>query len=215
MIENVQCLPPGRLHKKKKTHTGRMATRQHLTSQAIQAGMCFVLNEYSDAPDTSAYMVGQNVPLPTDATYIKNIATFNVRAMDDNDEPWATDAGHRTGWNKTFKSETYRGILYGIVLRDYQKQVVSLAKAKSVMCEFLSCTQRHDRIDATTSIAERKTGGPASAGACPGGCKECSHKGSNAHFIRLTCKIRGTVRKEECHPPQDQATCSHRHLDHR
>ena len=52
--------------------------------------------------------------------------------------------------------------------------------------------------------------------ACPGGCTEFSRKGSNAHFIRLTCKICGTVRKEERHPQrQDPATCSHRHTDHR
>ena len=42
------------------TRTARTATRQHLTSQAIQGGVCFVLNEYSDDPDTSANMVGQN-----------------------------------------------------------------------------------------------------------------------------------------------------------
>ena len=42
-----------------------------------------------------------------------------------------------------------------------------------------------------------------------------SHKGSNAHFARLTCKICGTVRKGERHPQrQDPATCSHRHTDH-
>ena len=51
---------------------------------------------------------------------------------------------------------------------------------------------------------------------CQGGCKEFSRKGSNAHFVSLTCKICGTVRKEERHPQrQDPATCSHRHLDHR
>ena len=116
--------------------------------------MCFVLNEYSDDPDTSAYMVGQNVLLPTEPTEqtpltptasaavdIKNTATFDVRAMDDNDEPWATEADHRTGWNKTFKSGTYGGMLYGMVLRDFPKQVASLATAKGVptnMREFLS-----------------------------------------------------------------------------
>ena len=59
----------------------------------------------------------------------------------DNDEIWATEADRRTRWNKTFKSGTYRGMLYGIALRDYAKQVVSLTKAKSVptnMREFLS-----------------------------------------------------------------------------
>ena len=44
------------------------ATRQQLTDRANQAQVCFVLHEYSDDPDTSAYMVGQNVPLRTEAT---------------------------------------------------------------------------------------------------------------------------------------------------
>ena len=76
------------------------------------------------------------------------------------------------------------------------------------MREFLSWAQRHYRIDVTASIVERKTVGLASADACPGGCKEFSRKGSNAHSIRLTCKMCGTVRKEERHH-------SHRHMDHR
>ena len=119
------------------TRTARMATRQQLTDRANQIGVCFVLHEYSDDPDASAHMVGQNVLLPTEATEqipltptasaavdIKNTATFDVRAMDDDDEPWASETDHRTGWNKTFMSGTYRGMLYGIVLRDYPKQVV-------------------------------------------------------------------------------------------
>ena len=126
-------------------------------------------------------MVGQNAPPPTEATEqipltptasaavdIKNTPTVNVRAMNDNNEPWATKVDHRTGWNKTFKSGTYRGMLCGIVLRDCPKQVVSLAKAKGVpanMREFLSRAQRHYRIDVTASTVESKTGEPASAGA--------------------------------------------------
>ena len=110
-------------------------------------------------------------------------------------------------------------MLYGIVLRHYPKQVVSLTKAKSVptkMCEFLFWAQRHYPIYVTASTVERKTCGPASAGTCPGGCTDFSRKGSNAHFTRWTCTICGTVRKEERHPQQqDPATCSHRHTDHR
>ena len=58
-------------------------------------------------------------------------------------------------------------MLYGIVLRDFPKQVVSLAKAKSVLMK-----QRKYRIDVTASTVERKTCGPASAGACPRECKD-------------------------------------------
>ena len=137
-------------------------------------------------------MPTQNVHLPTEATEqipltptvdMKNTATVNVRTMDDNDERRETKVDHRTGWNKELKNGTYRGMLYGIVLRDYPKQVVSLAKAKSVptnMREFLSWAQRHYRIDVTTSTVERKMGGLASAGACPGGCKKISHSPRSA-----------------------------------
>ena len=117
---------------------------------------------------------------------MKNTTTFNDRAMNGNDEIWATEADHRKGWNTPFMSGTYRAMLFGIVLRDYPKQIVSLAKVKSVptnMRKFLSWAQRHYRIDVTASTMERKTGGPASAGACAGGCKECSHRGSNAHLF--------------------------------
>ena len=132
------------------TRTARMATRQQSTNQANQVGECFVFfYEYSDDPDTSAHVVCLNMPLPTKMTEqvfdsfrrTTDTATFNARAMDDNDEPWATEADHRTGWSEEFKSGTHRGMLYGIVLRDYPKQVVSLATAKSVpanMREFLS-----------------------------------------------------------------------------
>ena len=117
---------------------------------------------------------------------------FDDHAMDDNDEPWLSETDHRTGWNKDFKSGTYRGMLYGIVLRDYPKQVESQVKAQSVpanMREFLSWAQRYYHVDVTATTVERKTGEPASAGPCLGGCKVCSHKGSNARFIRMTRKI--------------------------
>ena len=85
---------------------------------------CFVLNQYNDDPDTSAHMVGQHVPLPGETTEqvqltptasntvdTKDTATFDARVIDDNDETWTIKVHHRTGWNKTFKSGTYRGML--------------------------------------------------------------------------------------------------------
>ena len=66
-----------------------------------QVGVCFVLNDYSDDPDTSGYMVGQNVPLPPEsakqtpmtptasaAVDTKKEGIFDGHAMNDNDEPW-------------------------------------------------------------------------------------------------------------------------------
>ena len=118
-------------------------------------------------------MVGQNVPIPPEsvkqppmtptasaAVDTKKEGIFDGDAMDDNDEPWLSETDHRTRWNKEFKSRTYRGLLYGIVSRDYPKQVVSLVKAKSVPAnvpEFLSWAQRHYRIDATASTVLVRT----------------------------------------------------------
>ena len=99
-----------------------------------------------------------------------------------------------------FMSGTYRGMLHGIVLRDYPEQVLSLAKAKSVLAnmrELLSWAHGQCRIDVTASTVERKIGGLAFAGSCPGGCEDFSPKGSHAHFIRLTCKIGCSVQMEE------------------
>ena len=106
------------------TRTARVATRPQLTDRANQLAACFVLDEYSDDPDTSARVVGQHVPLVGEATEqvpftptasatvnTKDTATFDARVMDDNDEIWTIEVDHRTGWNKTFKSGTYRGML--------------------------------------------------------------------------------------------------------
>ena len=214
------------------TRTARMATRQHLSNHSNQIGVCFVLNDYSDDPEASAHMVGQNVlllvesvkhtpltPTVSAAVDIKKAGISDGHAVDDNDEHWLSETFLRTGRNKHFKSGTYRGMLCEIVPRDYPKQVVSLVKVKSVPAnarEFLSWAQRHWRIDVAASTVERKTGEPTSVGPCPGGCKNSTHRGSNAHFIRVTCKVCGTVWSEERHPPRpDPASCSHRHTDHR
>ena len=104
--------------------------------------------------------------------------------------------------------------MYGIVLRDYPKQVASRAKAQSVstnMREFLSWAHRHYRIDVSGRPACRHLLLRVQVDV-----KSFVTQGSNAHSIRLTCKICGTVRKEERHPQrQDSATCSHRHTDHK
>ena len=48
-------------------------------------------------------------------------------------------------------------------------------------------------MNVTVSTVESKSGEPASARPCPGGCKDFL-TGSFARFIRMTCKICGTVR---------------------
>ena len=82
------------------------------------------------------------------------------------------------------------------------------------MREFLSWAKRHYRIDVTAATVERKTSELASAGLCPGGCKDLSHKGSNARFIRKTCKICGTGRSADRRlSRRDPTPCPHRHTD--
>ena len=141
-IANVQCLLPARQHKIRHVQlVWRHDNNQ--SNQANQVGARFVLNAYSDDPDTSACMVGLNIPLPTETTEqipltptasatvdTKDPATSDTRVMDDNDEIWTIEADHRTGWHKTFESGTYRGMLYGVISCDYPKQVVSLTKQR-------------------------------------------------------------------------------------
>ena len=180
MIEKVQCLLPARLQRH-----DNISPAKRIRPKCVS----FLTNTVTILIHPHTWWVSQNVLLPTEQAEqipltptasapfdIKNTATFNHRAMDDNDEPWATEADHRTGWNTTSKSGTYRVMLYGIVLRDYQKQVVSMTKAKSVpinMREFLSWAHRHYRLDSTV---ERKTGGPTSAGTCQVDAKSCPTK---------------------------------------
>ena len=49
------------------TNTARMATQQHLSNTENQVEVCFILNDYSDDSGTSAFMIGQNVPVPTES----------------------------------------------------------------------------------------------------------------------------------------------------
>ena len=47
--------------------------------------MCFILNDYSDDPDASVYMVRQNVPLPSESvgqTLLTPIASAANTAVD-------------------------------------------------------------------------------------------------------------------------------------
>ena len=61
------AMSPSSSSSQNQIRTARVTTPQHLSNQANQVGMSFVLNDDSDDPDTSAYIVGQNVPLPTES----------------------------------------------------------------------------------------------------------------------------------------------------
>ena len=182
-----------------------MATRQHLSNQANQVGACCVLNECSDDPDPSASMVGKNVPLSklTDQTPltptasaavdIKKTGTFDVLAMGGNGEPWASETDHRTG-TKSSRAERI------------------VVCCMELFCEIIQnklCLWPRQRVCLQTSLLDTKTLSnsihcrtqnrrAASAGACPGGCKDFSHKGSNAHFIR--CRSEGRTSSATTRP---------------
>ena len=69
---------------------------------------------------------------------MKNTINFNDRIMNDYDKSWTTEVDHGTDWNKTFKSGTYRDMLYGIVLHNSPQQFASQVKAKSVPQVYVS-----------------------------------------------------------------------------
>ena len=91
----MHCLPPLNLHKIK--HVQLVWPHDsNLPTERIKLERVFVLNEYSDDPDTSACMVGQHVPPPGEATEqvsltptasaainTKDTAAFNARVMAD------------------------------------------------------------------------------------------------------------------------------------
>ena len=183
MIANVQCLLPARLRKIRHVqlvwrHDNIFPTKRTRLECVLFSTNTVMILVHPPIWSVKTYNYQRNqlnrhlwLRQPPPLLTSRKGVYFVDHAMDDNDEPWLSETDHRTGWNKEFKSGTYRGMLYGIVLRDYPKQVVSLAKAKSVpanMREFLSWAQRHYRIDVTASTVERKTGEPASADPCPG-----------------------------------------------
>ena len=112
MIANVQCLLSARL--RKTTHVQLVCRHGNIFPiKRTRFGVCFVLNNYSDDPDTSAYMIGQNVPIPSEpvkqtpmtptasaAVDFEKKGIFDSHALDDNDEPWLSETDQRTGWSK-------------------------------------------------------------------------------------------------------------------
>ena len=78
IIADVQCL----LSAKTRHVQLVWATRQHLFNQANQVGVCFVLIDYSDDRDTSAYTVGQHVPLPTESAKQTPLTSTASAAVD-------------------------------------------------------------------------------------------------------------------------------------
>ena len=76
------AMSPSSSSSQNQTRTPRMTTQQHLSNQASKAGVCFVLNDHSDDPDTSAYVVGRNVPSPTESAKQTPLTPTTSAAVD-------------------------------------------------------------------------------------------------------------------------------------
>ena len=112
----------------KNQDTARMTTQLHLFSQPKKVTTCFVLNDYSDDSEIFANIAGQNVRLPTKSTgqtLLTPIASTTSTAADTRTESIIdvraldSETDYKSGWNTRFQGGTYRGMLYGVVLRDY------------------------------------------------------------------------------------------------
>ena len=119
---------------------------------------------------TYFYRRNQQLP-PLSMSRRQVLSTFMPRMTMTNHGPWASETDHRTGWNKEFE----RNVSWHAVLGVCLQTCVNLSLGH----------KRHYRIDVTASTVEFKTGGLASADPCPGGCKDLSHNGSDAHLIRF------------------------------
>ena len=106
--------------------------------------------------------------------------------MNNNDELWLIETNYKSGWNTRFKNGTYRGMQYGIVLRDYPKKVEPSIEVLSVsrnVRDFFPRTQGHRRVGATTSILQRKTGAPTYL-------LLCVRVGAKSYFARISSRQR-------------------------
>ena len=104
------AMAPASLSSKTQTHTARMTTQLHLSSQTKKVTTCFVLNDYSDDSETLA--AGENVPLPTKSTG-QTFLTPQLLPL-----PLLS-----TSARPIPKSGTYR-MLYGVFFRDYPRHVI-------------------------------------------------------------------------------------------
>ena len=179
------------------TRTARMATRQHLTNQANQIGACFVLNEYSDDPDTSAYYGWSKRTSADRSARTDTFDSDSFRRSRHQEHSHLSRSHH--GRQRRTMGDRSQSQEQNVQERNVSWYAVwnCFARLSETSCltgqskerrhkhgECLSWAEGHYRIDVTASTVERKTAGLAPAGECPGGCKKFSHKGSNPHFIR-------------------------------
>ena len=163
--------------------------------------------------------VGQNVPLPTEPTEqtpltptasaavdIKKTAIFDVHAIDDNDEPWASVTDHRTGWNKEFKSGTYRCMLYGIDCFARLSETSCISACKKCMNHSIHCrtqnrlmqrvfSQRFERAFHQVDVQDRwyrsegRTSSVATRPSLMFSSTRGSHRKQRTHTKDILCRL--------------------------
>ena len=112
---------------------------------------------------------------------------LDIHTANDDDGPWSSEDDHKSDRNTRFKNGTYCGMMTENILQNYPKQV---------MREFLSWTQKHHHVDASTPVSQRK---PDEA---------CSPK---EDLVRTKCKSRGMFRKQRRTLRLDSDPCFSRH----
>ena len=135
---------------------------------------CFVLNDCSDDSGIVADMADQNVILPkgsTEQTLLTATASTGAIALDSridrkfldvcagdyDDEPWSIETDYKSGWDTRFKSGVYRGMPYGVVLRDYPKKVEPPIEVKSASRNMRTGAPSHRRNNFFFTAQNRRT----------------------------------------------------------
>ena len=145
------------------------------------------------------------VPIAVD-TRTKNI--LDVHAVDDDDESWSSEDKHKSGWNTRFKGGTYRGMLYGVVLQNYSRQVVLLVRAGDVPVNFSLGHKNTTKLMRRLPFYSAKQTNRHLLFRVKVDAKKLSYKGSEEHSVR---KMRDTVRKGRRTPRLDPNSFSRRH----
>ena len=165
MIAIVQCLPPARLRKIRHVqlvwrHDNILPTDRTSTVTILIHPQIWFLKTYlcrQQRPNRYPRLRQLPPPSTSRAQPLSTSAPSTTMTNRGRPKPITRQAG-----TKRSRAARIAVCSMELFLRDYPKQVVTLAKAKSVptnMREFLSWAQRHYRIDVTASTVERKTVG--------------------------------------------------------
>ena len=188
-IANTQCLHPVRLRKPRHMQLEREhdytspVNRRRSQRVSFQTIAMMILNtrEHSRSKRTSAKGVNWTDVSDTDSfNRFHHCRHQNGKRLRRQRRGWFVETDCKSGWNTRFYSGVHRGMPHGVVPRDYPKKAEAPFRIESV-------------FDATIFSAE--TGTSTLVALRPSECKEFSREGSKEYFVKITCKIRNTVRK--------------------